>query len=716
MAEENKKNPKDNKGNEGKKPVRKAKVAESSIQDKKKVKVVAQDADFAGAQASSGGRSDANLNDESSKINNENNLKKEKTPEQKEKDRLKRKKRRQRAALKKKSLTKTEEGVESVSSVLGQFLVPGVGVRGGDDLKNEKEIEEVEEKIKTDEFTEEMAVDSDQISEKVEENAEQAVVELPKATFPSNSQVVVNYHSDENPDDGTYHQVIENVNPFLASNNKVDSALTNDDENEVKAADKFQSPWVDNEDSIESGEDELAELDKKYLEENNSTENDNLKLENDENSLLNEEVKTEESDLNQLSQKEKIEDFGLDDFLEQPKAFEDKVSSEFDTDFDIKGNGVGDSKENVDKIEEKVEEKSDDNGTLDAKVEAKEIPPFESKTEEVKTEELPSLPPIEEEKPLVSEQVFEKVSKLAEGFTGFFRKMFSGSGNVGEFVVHYAKRIVVLVVLVTGIFVAYFVGASLNLPGRIAGLFGGGEKTPVMEYKGPATQQELNEWGVNTVKQFALSMGAISDKFPDSVKNAVYFGKLRDISSKENTGVTTVNYFGKLQDNPVQRNRFAVYIENLRELRNLIDLDVYEFLDKTTERERMLGEYQDKMLSVLADARVFVQELDLSVSQLKTISEQFNAEKSRFEADFFDAMEDLWADKAQVNLDKYIKSSQEYVDYRAKLNALNKIKSYYTVGIPKIEARIKSVQLNKSALIQGIRVQLVPGANIDLTN
>jgi hypothetical protein len=74
----------------------------------------------------------------------------------------------------------------------------------------------------------------------------------------------------------------------------------------------------------------------------------------------------------------------------------------------------------------------------------------------------------------------------------------------------------------------------------------------------------------------------------------------------------------------------------------------------------------------------------------------------------------LNAQTAQDILDTFIQTSQQVVDFRARFKALQKIAAFYEEGLPKLEARIRDMELNEEALVSGIKVYDVKGSDLQL--
>ncbi|MBU0981080.1 hypothetical protein KKC94_00125 [Patescibacteria group bacterium] len=155
-------------------------------------------------------------------------------------------------------------------------------------------------------------------------------------------------------------------------------------------------------------------------------------------------------------------------------------------------------------------------------------------------------------------------------------------------------------------------------------------------------------------------------------------------------------------------------IRDFTEIYNSLQVDVVELLDQSHDRSATLDEYLDELNYNQYLARQNIETLQAQISNLADEIQSTEKKRDEKENEFFTSLGDLDAYKSNAALDDYIEYAQEAVDLRARYQAREKLLSYYDQIADDIEARIRGVELNREALIKGIRVVDISGSNIDL--
>lgn len=161
-------------------------------------------------------------------------------------------------------------------------------------------------------------------------------------------------------------------------------------------------------------------------------------------------------------------------------------------------------------------------------------------------------------------------------------------------------------------------------------------------------------------------------------------------------------------------NRFVQQVALLRELKNMLDIDIYKYLDQTRNRRTSLEEYIAKFKGVELDARESLAEINDRLSLLKAAFENAVPRKDEYEARFFEAMRTLAGEESSQWLEEFVTSKRDLDETKARFRATAKLKEYYELVLAKVALRQKAIELNKEALVKGVQIVPIEGSNLDL--
>lgn len=159
---------------------------------------------------------------------------------------------------------------------------------------------------------------------------------------------------------------------------------------------------------------------------------------------------------------------------------------------------------------------------------------------------------------------------------------------------------------------------------------------------------------------------------------------------------------------------YTKYVLDFKEMFELYKVDVPQLLDQSRDRTKTLDEYlnQIKFSSFLAK------------ENLKDLQDEDDAIIRRFEAvdsakqdsedEFFTRLNQLDAFGSQSFLNAFIDQSKLSVELKAEHQARLKLMTFYRDIIPELDRKAKAIELNREALIKGIKVVDVDGTDIDL--
>ena len=296
---------------------------------------------------------------------------------------------------------------------------------------------------------------------------------------------------------------------------------------------------------------------------------------------------------------------------------------------------------------------------------------------------------------------------------GFKKKFGNGAAFAGA---HLRLKYVVLTAVVVFLGFLFASGIAVNIGrsayGQIMAFFQ--SKTPPAPVEIRVDEGFLRAWGIRTAYIFAKNSGSLTDVVTPSIKNAFYFGKLAEPAVAGETGITAAYHYGQYKDMLARATLFIEYIHNLRELKSLYDTDVYAMLNQTSQRDSKLADYLGKIKNVRTNSARIIKELGLQIDDLKISFNSLGPDRKNLEQDFFASLEGLAGEKANFLLQSFVDVTQKQTALKARLSALQQILDFYEKAVKKLDIRIEAIEKNYEALLRGIRVVDIPGANLDI--
>jgi hypothetical protein len=221
-------------------------------------------------------------------------------------------------------------------------------------------------------------------------------------------------------------------------------------------------------------------------------------------------------------------------------------------------------------------------------------------------------------------------------------------------------------------------------------------------------------FGITSVAVFGGNRGSGNDLVPVQINMAVFFGELKEPKVKGETGITALTFYGELKDGADVINQFVVYMQNLQDVQNLYKTDVYAMLDRSTGRDKVLLDYLDKLKQAREKSQVLHDQIVVNMDDFNKSYQTLNPDKTKYEQDFFAAMANLEPEKSDLLLKGFIDITQKQSALKARVSALTKLEGYYASALVKLDTRILAVEQNRDALIQGIKVVDIPGADLNI--
>lgn len=161
-------------------------------------------------------------------------------------------------------------------------------------------------------------------------------------------------------------------------------------------------------------------------------------------------------------------------------------------------------------------------------------------------------------------------------------------------------------------------------------------------------------------------------------------------------------------------SELAQMIEDFQKVYSGASQDVWELLDQSTDRSKTLEEFIDKLSYLEYLARTNIEKLQ---EQNDRISREFTAaeeQRDEAEAEFFAALENMDGNKTNAALDEYTLHAKRVVELRAKFRARERLRDFYEAVLEDLTLRITDIELNREALVKGVKVVDIRGSDLDL--
>ncbi len=167
-------------------------------------------------------------------------------------------------------------------------------------------------------------------------------------------------------------------------------------------------------------------------------------------------------------------------------------------------------------------------------------------------------------------------------------------------------------------------------------------------------------------------------------------------------------------DNTDNSDSLSRYINDFAKIFAALEVDVNELLNQSSNRTETLNDYVSELnyLTYLAG-----QNLALLEEESEALAGKFTAveeQKEENELRFFTELQDLDAPAAKAAFETFVDEGQDIVRLRAEFNARQKLISYYEQAAEILERRSLDIELNREALLKGVRVVEVEGSDLDL--
>ncbi len=309
----------------------------------------------------------------------------------------------------------------------------------------------------------------------------------------------------------------------------------------------------------------------------------------------------------------------------------------------------------------------------------------------------PTPEPAPEPEPVLEKpEITEPVSVPEPGPEGLSSADDAEKKEIIRIITKYAIGGCVVIAIIAGVFL-------FKLPQRIIGFvqdIGGDE--PVQERvveEEPAEQESSEE---------------VVEQTEEGVGTAILTGEDIPTIKRASSSIQASYATGLPEPVEARQDIISSYMATLSRLQNSFRTDIHQLLDASSNRANVLRIHLSELNVAFEEAQDDYDELSTTRDELKEQFNEVTTRKDELEENFFTAIENLRGIESNEILIRFIEASKNQVEIKAEFNALTKLKGMYETALSNMDSRIKDIEANRRALIEGVKVVDIEGSNIDL--
>ena len=220
------------------------------------------------------------------------------------------------------------------------------------------------------------------------------------------------------------------------------------------------------------------------------------------------------------------------------------------------------------------------------------------------------------------------------------------------------------------------------------------QKAPIVEVPAPKspTQITIQETGVPSTS----SVGKVFILPPSQVGETGVLATAQ--IGEEEAGVT----------------HLSDYIMTFRRLQNAYGVNIEGLLNQATDRRARLHSHVALLKKLLDEGLANQSKMTQEMAALQTEYLQEQTKQQVDDANFFEQLNALNPKTTEDILADFLDVSQKVVNLRGQYKALQKVRQLYVQGLPKLQQRIRDIELNEEPLVAGIKVYDVTGSDLEL--
>jgi hypothetical protein len=254
--------------------------------------------------------------------------------------------------------------------------------------------------------------------------------------------------------------------------------------------------------------------------------------------------------------------------------------------------------------------------------------------------------------------------------------------------------------------------------GGITGLFSGGDaqQEEVMQDDNLQDNQTQTDKTKELESTFVAgdNQGTSRDKFEEGVETALLTGDGSPAYEGAPDAIKTLYQTGLETTSPIYTNRIGTYMAVLLKLQNSFSTDIHQLLDNSKDRAKAVDVHLRELREIYQDSIDTRVQLNEEKDRLKVQFNEVTTQKEKLEQDFFVSLEKLEGNKSNDLLNSFIETSKRQIELKSEYNALSKAAKLFDTAIANMDARIKDIELNRNALIKGVKVVDIKGSDLDL--
>lgn len=228
--------------------------------------------------------------------------------------------------------------------------------------------------------------------------------------------------------------------------------------------------------------------------------------------------------------------------------------------------------------------------------------------------------------------------------------------------------------------------------------------------KGVKANQALGKKRESSVNQNIILGSIWNHYFLGSGQNLTHFNQnktqllQKSILSTYYLGRKTIDLKSSIQNDS----------QLLSQIRNILSVDLFQFLNQSTNRADGLDEFLRLLKNSLSKTDKRIEELSSTINFLDDQSNSQNNQINLSEDRFFENLSIFDGQDAEEELSRFIGLRKTDAEIKAKLGAYNELRAYYQFFKPKLESLINEINLNRDALIAGVKVTEIQNMQLPL--
>lgn len=230
------------------------------------------------------------------------------------------------------------------------------------------------------------------------------------------------------------------------------------------------------------------------------------------------------------------------------------------------------------------------------------------------------------------------------------------------------------------------------------------------EQKTPEKPVSLSSVLTGTIV-FGQGRGSTREPPPPSVRAPGTIGREERFPVLIETGVESVTLIGRGE---LPETLLGRAVMTLRKIENAYETNIDQLLNQSKDRRGTLERYLVRLRSLEDEGRRVLNELNPFITELEKRLLEKETKQKNLERSFFQEVSRFNPVSSEELLETFIAEAREGVSLKAQVRALSKAREFLEVVLPRVAARSRDIDLNREALIKGIKVFDVKDSDLKL--